>query len=77
MTPSILRGIAPFEFEVGVGVDFEGCEVAVFVVEDANCEPIASAAALKVEKDSLLPSGLGLIANTIPWPQWLDTVFAA
>jgi hypothetical protein len=82
MTPSILREIAPFEFEVEVEVEspldtdlveFEGCEV---VVGDANCAPTASADAWKAAKELLLPSGPGLIANTIPWPQWLAAVFA-
>jgi hypothetical protein len=84
MVASISREIAPFEFEVGVEVDvespldtdpvdFEGAIAA----EDANCPPTASAAALKMAKDSLLSSGPGLTANTIPWPQWLAAVFAA
>lgn len=79
MTPSILREIAPFDFEVEVEatvpVDFEGCEVVAFVAVDPNCCPIARAVSLKVAKDSLLPSGPGLTANTIPWPQWLAAVF--
>jgi hypothetical protein len=86
MAASISREIAPFEFEVEVEVesppdtdlvDFEGCDVAAFVAEDANCAPTPSAAALKIAKDSLLPSGPGLTANTIPWPQWLVVVFEA
>jgi hypothetical protein len=86
MAASILREIAPFEFGVDVDVesppdtdpiDFEGCGVVVFVAGDANCAPTSSAAALKVAKDSLLPSGPGLTANTIPWPQWLVAVFEA
>jgi hypothetical protein len=84
MTASILREIAPFEFGVEVEsppdtdpVDFEGCGVVAFVAGDANCAPTASAAAWKVAKESLLPSGPGLIANTIPWPQWLVAIFEA
>jgi hypothetical protein len=86
MAASILREIAPFEFEVEVEVEsppdtdpveFEGCGVVAFVAEDANCAPTASAAAMKAAKDSLLPSGPGLTANTIPWPQWLVAVVEA
>ena len=81
MAASILREIAPFEFEVEVEVgspldtdpvEFEGCEV---VVGFANCTPTASAAAWKAAKELLLPSGPALIENTIPWPQWLAAVF--
>jgi hypothetical protein len=78
MAASILREVAPFEFEVEVEVederppdtdpvDFEGCE-------DPNCAPTARAPAWKAAKDSLLPSGPGLTANTMPWPQWLVDV---
>jgi hypothetical protein len=85
MAASILREVAPFEFEVEVAVevesppdtdpvDFEGCEVVAFVAEDPNCAPTARAAAWKAAKDSLLPSGPGLTANTMPWPQWLVDV---
>lgn len=86
MAASILREISPFEFEVEVEVevespppdtdpvDFVGCEVAEGVAEDANCDPMARAPAWKTAKESLLPSGPGLTANTMPWPQWLAAV---
>jgi hypothetical protein len=78
MAAPISREIAPFEFDVEAEVevesppetdpvDVEDCED---VVEgDANCAPTESAADLKAAKDSPLPSGPGLTANTIPWPQ--------
>ena len=86
MEASILREVAPFEYGAEVAVEippdtdpvnFEGCGVVAFAAGDANCTPTASAAALKTAKDSLLPSGPGLTANTIPWPQWLVAVFEA
>lgn len=86
MAASILREIAPFDFEVEVEVEsppdkdpveLEGCGVVAFAAGDANWAPTASAAALKAAKDSLLPSDPGLTANTIPWPQWLAAVFEA
>ena len=84
MAASILREIAPFKFEVGAEVDVESpldTDPVDFedtiAAEDANSPPTASAAALKMAKDSLLSSGPGLIANTIPWPQWLAAVSAA
>ena len=43
----------------------------------ANSAPISSASSRNAAKELLLPSGPGLTANTMPWPQWLAAVFAA
>lgn len=69
----------PIPVDDGIELEPDAVVVAfvVFVAFAANLAPISNAIAKKLENELLLPSGPGLTANTMPFPQWLSAVFAA